>query len=326
VRIEQLEYIAAVARLGSYRKAAESLHISQPALSESVRSLERELGVDLLERGRHGARLSSCGRDLMQHMLTVLDAVDRLRQAAGDQHQTSRVVRIGTVSTATVPLLAPAIRLFRETHPATQVEVIGGLEADIQRGLLEGSTDLGLVNSLEGDDMPPELDTTLLLLGRAVVCLRPDSQLASRPNVTVSDLRAAALIGMRPGYVMHRYLHRLLAGEVPAFSYAADGAEMGKLMVAEGLGITVLPDFSVIGDPLERRGVITWRPLADDRTRVQLVIQRPRSGSPSRAARDLHRIFMQQAQAVGPSLAGVSASVSFSRTAAADSPPQNSVA
>ena len=306
MRIEQLEYIVAVARLGSYRKAAESLHISQPALSESVRGLERELGADLLERGRHGARLSDCGRDLLQHMQVVLDAVDSLRQAADEQHRISRVVRIGTVSTATVQLLAPAIRQFRETHPTTQVEVVGGLQVDIQRGLLEGSTDLGLVNVLEGDDMPPELSTTSLLSGYPVVCLRPDSPLASRPQVTVADLRAAALIGMRSGYVMHRYLHRLLADDAPVFAYSADGAEMGKLMVAEGLGITVLPGFSVIGDPLETRGVITWRPLAGDRTRVQLVIQRPRAGSPPSAVRDLHRIFLQRAQVVGSSLASAS--------------------
>ena len=306
MRIEQLEYVAAVARLGSYRKAAESLHISQPALSESVRGLERELGVDLLERGRHGARLSESGRDMLPHMLSVLDAVDRLRHAADEQHQVSRVVRIGTVSAATVPLLAPAIRQFRETHPATQVEVVGGLQADIQRGLLEGNTDLGLVNVLEGDDLSPELSTTSLLSGHAVVCLRPDSPLASRPRVTAGDLRSVTLIGMRSGYVMHRYLHRLLAGELPEFAYCADGAEMGKLMVAEGLGVTVLPDYSVIGDPFETRGVITWRPLTDDRTKVELVMQRPRTGSPPRAVRDLHRIFLQRAQLVASSLASAS--------------------
>ena len=72
---------------------------------------------------------------------------------------------------------------------------------------------------------------------------------------------------------------------------------MGKLMVAEGLGLTVLPDFSVIGDPLEQHGVITWRPLADDETGVELVIQRARSGSPPLAARDLHAIFVARARA-----------------------------
>jgi DNA-binding transcriptional LysR family regulator len=96
---------------------------------------------------------------------------------------------------------------------------------------------------------------------------------------------------------MHRFLHRLLQDEVPAFSCSADGPEMGKLMVAEGLGITVLPDFSVIGDPLEQRGAITWRPLADDSTSIQLVMLRARSGSPSRAAQDLHQIFVERARA-----------------------------
>jgi DNA-binding transcriptional LysR family regulator len=93
---------------------------------------------------------------------------------------------------------------------------------------------------------------------------------------------------------MHRYLHRL-AGQPPAFSYSTDGAEMGKLLVAAGLGVTVLPDFSVIGDPLERSGVITWRPLDGDSTLVRLVMQRTRAGSPPRAARDLHRIFVARA-------------------------------
>jgi DNA-binding transcriptional LysR family regulator len=288
VRIEQLEYVAAVARLGSFRRAAEALHISQPALSESVRSLERELGADVLERGRHGARVSTSGRDLLPRILTVLDSVDRLRQAAGEQHHAARLVRIGTVNTATVPLVAPAIREFREANGGTQVEVVGAQQADIHRGLLEGSFDLGLVNYLE---------TTTLLRGRPVVCMRSDSPLAARETVDAAGLRSEPLIVMRSGYVMHRFVHRLLADEIPAFSYSTDGAEMGKLMVAEGLGITVLPDFSLIGDPLERRGVITWRPLAGDTTEVQLAIQRLRSGSPPRAVRDLYGIFTARAEA-----------------------------
>lgn len=296
MRIEQLEYVAAVARMGSYRKAAESLHISQPALSESVRSLERELGVDLLERGRYGATLSRSGRDLLPHMLPILDGVDRLRRAAGERHQMSRVVRVGTVNAATVPLLAPAIRKFREVHSSTQVEVFSGLQDDIHRGLREGSTDLGLVNYLEGDDTPPELETIQLLSGPPVVCLRPDSELAAKSQITVADLRAAPLIVMRRGYVMHRYLHRLLGGEPPVFPCTTEGAEMGKLMVAEGLGVTLLPAFSVIGDPLEKRGAITWRPLAGDTTPVKLVLQRLRSSEHPRAVRDLQRILVQCAR------------------------------
>jgi DNA-binding transcriptional LysR family regulator len=297
VRIEQLEYVATVARLGSFRRAADELHISQPALSGSVRSLERELGVDLLDRGRHGARMSDSGRELFPYILTLLDSFDRLRHAAGEQHRSVRLVRLGTVSAATAPLLAPTIQQFRQSHPLTQVEVIGAQQTEIHRGVLEGSFDLGLVNYLDGDDMPPALETTPLLRGRPVVVMPAGSPLAQQVAVHTADLLAEPLIVMRSGYVMHRYLHRLLQGQPPAFSYSTDGAEMGKLMVAEGLGLTVLPDFSVIGDPLELHGVITWRPLADDHTGVDLVIQRSRTGSPPLAARDLHGIFVERARA-----------------------------
>jgi DNA-binding transcriptional LysR family regulator len=296
VRIEQLEYLAEVARLGSFRRAAEVLHISQPALSESVRSLERELGIDLLERGRHGATVSSPGRELLPHILTVLDSVDRLRQAAGEQHRSIRMIRVGTVNTATVPLLTPAIRQFRETHRATQVEIIGAQQEEIHRAILAGSFDLGLVNYLGGDDLPPGLETTTLLRGRPIVCMRPDSPLASLTAVSVRDLHAEPLIVMRSGYAMHRFIHRLTRGELPEFSYSTDGAEMGKLMVAEGLGITVLPDFSVVGDPLEQRGIITWRPLADDDTEVALVIQRLKPVRATRGVRDLYQIFVERAR------------------------------
>lgn len=296
VRTEQLEYIAAVTRLGSLRRAAEELRLSQPALSETVRNLERELGVDLLERKRSGATMSAEGRELLPHIVGVLEAVDRLRTAAGEQHRVSRMVRVGTVNAATVPLLVPVVREFRATHPVTQVEVVAAQQTDIHRILSEGGFDLGLVNHLDGDDLPAGLDSTELLRGRPVVCVRPDSPLAALPAVAASDLLAQPLIAMRTGYVMHRYVHRLLGGRDPSFSYSTDGAEMGKLMVAEGLGATVLPDFSVVGDPLERLGTITYRPIAGDTTRVLLMLQRRGAEPVPQAAKDLHGVFVRRAR------------------------------
>ncbi|MFJ4617213.1 LysR family transcriptional regulator [Streptomyces sp. NPDC088812] len=299
MRTEQLEYIAAVTRLGSLRRAAEELRLSQPALSETVRNLERELGVDLLERKRSGATMSTSGRELLPHIIGVLDAVDRLRAAAGEQHRISRMVRVGTVNAATVPLLIPAVREFRAAHPVTQVEVVAAQQTDIHRTLLEGGFDLGLVNHLAGDDMPAEFESTELLRGRPVVCVRPDSPLAAGPSVSVDDLLGVPLIGMRSGYVMHRYVHRLLDGRAPSFAYSTDGAEMGKLMVAEGLGATVLPDFSVAGDPLERRGALTYRPISGETTRVLLMLRRRRADSVPQAAQDLHEVFVRTARELG---------------------------
>jgi DNA-binding transcriptional LysR family regulator len=112
----------------------------------------------------------------------------------------------------------------------------------------------------------------------------------------VDDLLTEPLIGMRSGYVMHRYVHRLLGGRGPAFAYSTDGAEMGKLMVAEGLGATVLPDFSVVGDPLERLSAITYRPIAGDTARVLLMLRRRRADSVPQAAGDLHEAFVRRAR------------------------------
>lgn len=296
MRIQQLEYATAVARYGSFRRAAEALHISQPALSENVRRLERELGVEILDRRRSGATVGEHGRELLPHMLAVIEAADSLKRAADESRSLARTVRVGTVTAATVPLLAPTIHAFRETHPSTLVEILSAQQTAIHRALLEGSMDLGLVNYLEGDDMPPEFESTELLRGHPVVCLRPDDELAGEKSIQSADLWGRSLIGMRAGYVMHRYVMRLLDGREPTFSYSADGAEMGKLMVAAGLGIAVLPDYSVVGDPLERSGQITSRPLADDGTSVLLVLQRRRSTPAHNAISDLHDLFVAEAR------------------------------
>ncbi|HEY5332638.1 MAG TPA: substrate-binding domain-containing protein, partial [Solirubrobacterales bacterium] len=245
---------------------------------------------------RSGATVSEHGRELLPHMLAVIEAADTLKRAADESRALSRTVRVGTVTAATVPLLAPTIHAFRDSHPSTQVEILSGQQTGIHRSLLEGSLDLGLVNYLDGDDMPSEFESTELLRGHPVVCLRPEDELASSATVRSADLWDRPMIAMRPGYVMHRYVMRLLDGREPTFPYSADGAEMGKLMVAAGLGIAILPDYSVVGDPLERSGEITHRPLADDGTGVLLVLQRRRSAPANNAISDLHDLFVAEAR------------------------------
>ncbi|WP_205471541.1 LysR family transcriptional regulator [Nocardioides sp. SYSU D00038] len=299
MRIEQLEYVAAVTQHGSLRRASESLHISQPALSEAVSKLERELGVTLLDRRRSGARISREGRDLLHNMVDVLEAVARLREAAGDRSAGTRLIRLGTVNTASSTLLVPALRAFQESHPGSTVEVLNAQQADIRVGLAEGSLDLGLVNLLGGDDPAPDLVGTDLLHGRPVVVLPAGHPLTERDSVTLDELRAEPFVAMRAGYLMHRFVHRLFGAEMPVTCHSTDGAEMGKLMVADGLGLTVLPDYSVAGDPMERAGLITWRPITSDRTRVTLVLQQ-RSGHAPLAVRGLHDALVTQARRTPP--------------------------
>jgi len=276
MRIEQLQYVAAVTQYGSLRRASEHLHISQPALSESLTKLERELGVTLLDRHRSGTRISATGRELLQNILEVIDAADRLRAAAGEQLATARLIRVGTVNAGTSTLLLPAVQAFQSRFPGVSVEVRNLQQDAIQRDLVDGLLDLGLVNLLVGDDVSPELTGIDLLQGNPVAVLPHDHPLVERTEVTVDDLRGERFIAMRSGYLMFRFAHRLFGTDLPVDWHSTDGAEMGKVMVADGLGVTVLPDYSVVGDPLERTGLITTRPIAGDHTVVRLSLQQRR--------------------------------------------------
>lgn len=283
MRIEQLQYVAAVTQYGSLRRASEHLHVSQPALSEAISKLERELGVTLLERRREGARMTLRGKELLEHMMGVLEAVDRLQSAAGGPGAGVGAIRVGTVNAGTASLLLPAIRDFRRERPSARVEVRALQQGEIETGLADGSLDLGLVNVLDEFAMPPRLDGAPLLRGRPVAVVPGAHRLAAQSEVDAEDLRTEAFIGMRSGYVMHRFAKRLFEGRPPAAWHSVDGAEMGKMLVAEGLGATILPDYSVRGDPLERGGLITARPITGDGTRVTMWLLRRRSARPPAA-------------------------------------------
>lgn len=295
MRIEQLEYLAAVTRHGSLRRASERLHLSQPALSEAVTKLERELKVTLLDRRRTGARISREGRDLLPYMAEVLAAVDRLRSAAGDQRADARLIRLGTVHAATATLLVPAVREFHAIRPAVTVEVLTLQQAQIDEGLAEGTLDLGLVNVLDGDDAPAGLVSTDLLHGCPVAVLPAGHPLASLSQVTIDDLRRQRFVMMRSGYLMHRYVHRVFGADLPRSCHSIDGAEMGKALVAEGVGVTVLPDYSVVGDPLHRAGLVVTRPIAGDPTLVTLVVRQRTSLPLSLQVRELHAALLARA-------------------------------
>lgn len=299
MRIEQLEYLAAVTQHGSLRRASEKLHLSQPALSEAVTKLERELRVTLLDRRRSGARISREGRELLPYMLEVLAAVDRLKVAAGGQRTDSRVIRLGTVHAATSTLLVPAVRAFQDKHPGSTVEVLTLQQAQIDESLAEGTLDLGLVNVLEGDDPPTDLFGTDLVLGRPVAVLPAGHRLTTQTHVSVEDLRPERFVMMRAGYLMHRYVHRIFGDQPPSSCHSTDGAEMGKALVAEGLGVTVLPDYSVVGDPLARAGLIETRPIAGDQTVVKLVVRQRKTLQQPLPVRDLHATLVALAGEYG---------------------------
>jgi DNA-binding transcriptional LysR family regulator len=205
-------------------------------------------------------------------MTQILEAVDQLRQAVGDQTLMSRNLRIGTVNTANSTLLVPAVQDFRLRNPSTAVEIVASRQNEIQQRLSEGSLDLGLVNALPGDDVPAQLSFRELLHGRPVVCLRADHPLARLESVSIDQLRDGPFIAMRAGYLMHRFHPPAVRGTPAADGVLHRRGGDGKGDGRGGLGVTMLPDYSVADDPLCAAGVLTYRPIVGDQTAVTVLM------------------------------------------------------
>ena len=216
MRIEQLQYVAAVTQYGSLRRASEHLHVSQPALSESLTKLEKELGVTLLDRRRSGTRISDTGRELLQHIVEVLDAAERLRAAAGDQlrsragdadrHGQRRHVHPAAAGDPGVPAAVPGRRASRSATCSRTRSTGTSSRARSTSGWSTCSA---------ATTCSPELAGIDLLQGSPVAVLSGEHPLVEKSEVTVDDLRAEQFVAMRSGYLMYRFAHRLF-GARPA--------------------------------------------------------------------------------------------------------------
>ena len=131
--LRQLEYFAAVARYRNFTRAAEELYVTQPALSQQVRRLERELGLELLTRTSAGVELTPAGQELLARAESILGEVGRAR-AAMDEH--AGVTR-GFVRLATAPgelLRLPAeLAAFHRAHPGVRIALRHGSAREVSR-------------------------------------------------------------------------------------------------------------------------------------------------------------------------------------------------
>ena len=190
--LRRLQYFVQVARERNFTRAAERLHIAQPALSRQVRLLERELGVDLLYRTTHEFELTDAGEFLLERAPALLAAADELwrsvRTYGTGERGAVKVAYGGSASYETAPRLLQA---FAERHPGITMTTAVKSVDEIVAGLSDGSIDLGLVRC------PPrtsQLDTRVIRLEPQGVLLRRDHPLASRSTVALTDLADETLL------------------------------------------------------------------------------------------------------------------------------------
>jgi DNA-binding transcriptional LysR family regulator len=150
--VEEFQHFLLIVEHGTFTEAAKRAHLSQPALSASVRRLEEELGSRLLDRGRHGASPTVSGLALVPHARAALAAVEEARRAIEEvEGLRSGEVRIGAGATATTYLLPKILSKFRRKHPQIKFLLREGYALDIRAEIEAGQLDLGIVSGSGND-------------------------------------------------------------------------------------------------------------------------------------------------------------------------------
>ena len=240
LNLDQLRSLIEVVERGSFTEAAKRLHLTQPAISQQIRELERRCGLRLVDRVGKRAFATAAGLELITRGKRIIaDSEHALVAVRQHKEGTAGRVHIGTGPTALVYLLPPALRKLRDLHPDIEVVVTSGTTHTISEGLLSNVLDVGFtalpVESKELDVAPVRTDPMVAIL--------PATDHAIPEKLSPSDVASRPLI-LEYQRVPHQQLSRawLQAGGVairPIMEF--DSIEAIKSAVAAGLGMAIVP-------------------------------------------------------------------------------------
>ena len=244
MEVDQVKTFVAVATFGGFRKAAQVLSVSQPAVSARIKALEGSLGVRLFERGREGLVLSQAGRALRPHAEQLLHAVAVARQAVQEGGGGSGgALQIAAALSICTYLLPDVLKRFQATHRKVAITVRAGHSKEVLEMVLGGEAEIGLARSLHH----PAVET---------VSLRDDPLIlvADRGHLPTPARRARLeavaewpLVFFDRGSSDWTLTHGLFrrAGLVPNVAIEVETIEAAKRMVERGLGLAFLPRIAV---------------------------------------------------------------------------------
>ena len=253
MELYQLEAFEAIVAHGSFTRAAESLHLTQPAVTRQIASLEAELKTPLFDRLGRVVQMTSAGYALHDYAARIVRLAQEARQAVADvgTGETGRI-EVGASSTLATYVLPPLLQKFRQTHPRVEIAIQTGASAQILERVRAGETDIGMVT---GDVHDALLNTTYLANYETCVVVPPGHALAGRETVRARDLAGSPLILMETGTNLRTYVDRLLnaAGVAEQVALELDNVEAIKRMIEADLGISMLPVVAVRTEVLAGR-------------------------------------------------------------------------
>jgi DNA-binding transcriptional LysR family regulator len=254
MELRQLRYLVALADEGHFTRAAARARVAQPALSQQIAKLERELGVPLVERTTRRVHLTDAGKLLVAHARRALGELDDAR--AELQQLTGLVSGRVTIGLTTTPGPLDLVRLlaaFHAHHPHVELAVREDLSTALGDALRADELDLAFLSIVDERDRRG-LELVELAEEPLVLALPDQHPLATRARLRVTDLRDEELIGFPAGATIRDAVQRAAraAGFEPRVAFETREVARMRALVAAGLGLAVLPrsDAQAPGPPV----------------------------------------------------------------------------
>ena len=261
MNLRQFQIFAVLAEELHFGRAAEKLHLAQPALSNQIKGLEYDLGVSLFHRTTRRVRLTAAGEALLPEALaTIAQAEEAVRITRAVGNTGADTLKLGGVDSATAGLLPAVIRAFRSAHPDVALKVFEMLSGPAYNMLESRALDIAFVRKPSRVD---HLTSRRALSEPVVVALPTGHPMARQATVSARDLQQEQLVlssrASRP-ILFDEIMAYLRARDVdPNILQEATERHMIIAMVASGLGISLVPEWV----SKFRRDDVVFLPLDD---------------------------------------------------------------
>lgn len=244
MELHQLRYFCAVARAGSFTRAAETENVSQPSLSEAIRRLEDELGAPLFQRLGRGIRLTAEGERFLPHAQQVIRGVTDARRSVENSAQPSGKLTVGCIPTIMPYLLAPNLPGFVSQFPHVDLELIEDMTARLIERLQTGGIDLAV---LALPIKNPDIVVSELFREPLYLATPPDHPLSHTKVADVGDIRNDRILLLREGHCLREdVLSVCRKAKLPLTSrFETDHLTSILSLVASGFGVGLIPSMAV---------------------------------------------------------------------------------
>ena len=261
--VKRLRILREVANRGSFSAAAEELYLSQSAVSQQVATLEREVGMSLLERTNAGPKLTDAGRALVTHTDAVLCRLEEAeRELAAIAGLEGGRIRLVSFPTASATLVTRAVSSFRDRFPNVELYLAEAEPEDSLPALKAGEYDVALTYDfvLNPDEDDRDTERRLLLEDQMLVAMPRNHRLTKKKAVRLDEFSDDEwLTGVSAGSCRDHMIELCqVAGFDPKISFESDDYHTLQGLVAAGMGVTLMPELAFAG----RHTELELRPVA----------------------------------------------------------------